>query len=355
MQACTRSWVADGGPVIEWEWRSLAAFGDQPVEDVAARFDLLVIDHPFCGTAAATGALAPLDELLAASVLDGLAADAIGGSHQSYAYAGHQWALAVDAACQVTAVRDDLLDGAPTASWDDILSLARSGSGRVALPLAPAHAISSWLTLLANAGCPFAPGSSAREREIGIGAIELLAELASLGPAEALQWEPPDVLARLTLTDELACVPLTYGYVTYARTGSAGRPCRFTDIPSAGLGPVGSVLGGAGVAVSATSSSKASAAAFAAFASGREAQRRLVVPAGGQPGSRTAWSDPEVDAAAGGFYSGTRATIEAAWIRPRDRWWPGFQLEGGNLLNAALGTGASAAITFDQLTSLYHY
>jgi multiple sugar transport system substrate-binding protein len=353
MQACTRAWREETGVEISWDWRSLTAFGDQPLEEVAPEYDLLVIDHPFCGTAAAAVCLAPLDELLPPERLSELAADSVGPSHASYAFAGRQWGLATDAACQVTAVRDDLLDGAPVDTWEAVLELARSHPGRVTLPLSPPHAISSWLTLVANAGAPLAEGPSLGDAGAGTRAIELLAELRSLGPDAALGWEPPDVLGELTGGDEIACVPLTYGYVTYARAGAVSRPCRFIDIPSAGNGPVGSVLGGAGLAVSATSDRKAEAAAFAGWASGTDAQCRLVAPSGGQPGSRTAWLDPVIDAEAGGFYRGTLATMESTWVRPRDAWWPDFQLEGGRLLNEALTSGAAAGRTFTELDALY--
>jgi multiple sugar transport system substrate-binding protein len=353
MDACTQAWVKEGGTDIVWDWRSLTAFGDQPLEEVAPAYDLLVIDHPFCGTAVATKSLAPLDELIPADDLAKLAADSIGPSHGSYTYAGHQWALATDAACQVTAARDDLLADAPIDTWDAVVDLARSRPGCVALPLSPPHSISSWLTLVANARGPLANGASLTDAEAGMRAYELLHELASLGPAEALAWEPPDALAQLTHTDALVCVPLTYGYVTYSTAGAVARPCRFTDIPSAGYGPVGSVLGGAGLAVSSGSQRLIEAAAFAAWASGKDAQSRFVAPSGGQPGSRSAWLDPAIDAAAGGFYSGTRASMEAAWMRPRDAWWPAFQLEAGALLNAALRSRLPAATTIARLDDLY--
>jgi multiple sugar transport system substrate-binding protein len=353
MQACSTAWRAEAGVDIEWEWRSLTAFGDQPLEELASGFDLLLIDHPFCGTAAAAGCLTPLDELLSADALGVLALDAVGQSHPSYLYAGHQWALATDGACQVTAVRDDLLDGREVGTWAAVVELARERPGAVALPLAPAHSISSLLTLLANAGELIAAGSALADRAAGIRAVGLLAELYALGPEEALDWEPPQALALLTSTDDLTCIPLTYGYVTYARAGDVERPCRFTDIPSAGLGPVGAVLGGAGLAVSSSSLQPGEAAAFAAWASGADAQCRLVAPAGGQPGSRTAWLDADVDAAAGGFYSGTLKTIESAWVRPRESWWPHFQLAAGRLLTEALATGTAPAATFDELDSCY--
>ncbi len=353
MEACSAVWRDATGVLVSWDWRTLEAFGDQPLEELAPAYDLLVIDHPFCGTAVATGCLRPFDEMLAEETIAALAADAVGASHTSYAFGGHQWGLATDAACQVAAVRSDLLVGSVPATWNEVLRLARSQPGRVALPLAPAHAISSFLTLCANAGEPATAGEHVAGRAQGLAALDLLAELHHLAPPETTALEPPGLLARLTSSDELVYVPLTYGYVTYSTAGAVVHPCRFVDIPSAGFGPVGAVLGGAGLAVSAASEHAVEAAAFAAWATGADAQRTIVATNGGQPGSRSAWTDPTLDAEAGGFYSGTLATIEAAWIRPRDAWWPAFQLEGGRLLAAALADGLDAATTFDRLDNLY--
>jgi len=356
MRACTEAWALLH-PEVEliWQNRSLTAFGDEPLEEVAHRYDLIMIDHPFCGTAEATGTLAPLDDLLGPDLLATLAADSVGASHASYSFHGRQWALATDAACQVAAVRDDVLEGVPAPeTWDDVRALARTQPGRVAVPLAPAQAMCAFLTLCANAGSPAAEGSARLvEPEVGLAAVELLDELYRLGPAEALEWEQPDVLGRLTAGDELVYVPLVFGFVTYAKTDRVSTPCRFLDLPSAGAGPVGGILGGAGLAVSATSEHPEEAAAFAAFASGADAQRTLVGPAGGQPGSRTAWTDPELDSASGGFFSGTTATIEQAWVRPRERWWPAFQLEGGRLLNRGFAAAEQPRRLLEALDSLF--
>lgn len=356
MQACSEVWERLHPEVeLVWQNRSLTAFGDEPLEEVAHRYDLIMIDHPFCGTAEATGTLAPLDDLLGPDLLATLAADSIGASHASYSFHGRQWALATDAACQVAAVRDDLLDGAPApATWDEVRALARAQPGRVAVPLAPAQAMCAFLTLCANAGSPAAEDPARLvEPEVGLAAVELLEELHRLGPSGAPEWEQPDVLGRLTCGDELVYVPLVFGFVTYARADRAPSPCRFLDLPSAGAGPVGAILGGAGLAVSATSAHPEEAAAFAAFASGAEAQRAIVGPAGGQPGSRTAWTAPELDRAADGFFSGTSATIEQAWVRPRERWWPAFQLEGGRLLTESLAAHATPSDVLPELDSLY--
>jgi multiple sugar transport system substrate-binding protein len=353
MRACTDAYRRVAPEVeITWDARSLTAFGDQPVEELAGGYDLLVVDHPFCGTAEKTGCLVPLDELLVPETLAALAADAIGPSHVSYAYGGRQWGLATDAACQVSAVRDDLLGDRPVpATWDDVLALARDLPGRTGLPLSPPHAISSFLTLCVNAGSP--PAASPErlvEPAAGKAALEKLGELTRLGHPEVLAWEPPDALWRMTSSDELVYMPLVYGYSGYGVAGLVPRPCRFLDIPG---GATGSTLGGAGLAVSSTSGEPEAAAAFTAWASGAEAQRTIVARNGGQPGSRSAWDDPELDRGAGGFYSGTRATIERAWIRPRDAWWPGFQLEGGEELRRCLAEGERAGATLLRLEDVY--
>lgn len=356
MRACTEAWgVLHPEVELLWQSRSLTAFGDEPLEEVAHQYDLIMIDHPFCGTAEATGTLVPVDDLLDPGQLAALKADSIGASHASYSFHDRQWALATDAACQVAAVRDDLLDGTPApATWDEVLALARAQPGRVAVPLAPAQAMCAFLTLCANAGDPAAESSQRLvDSQVGFAAVQLLDELYRLGPSAALEWEQPDVLERLTSGDELVFVPLVFGFVTYARADRVARPCRFLDLPSAGAGPVGAILGGAGLAVSATSEHPDEAAAFAAFASGPEAQRTIVGPAGGQPGSRTAWNDRALDRASGGFFSGTAATIEQAWVRPRERWWPAFQLEGGRLLNQGFGAAEPRRQLFASLESLY--
>jgi multiple sugar transport system substrate-binding protein len=347
MRACADRWAElTPGVRVEWDARSLRSFGDQPLRELATRYDLLVIDHPGCGEAEHDGCIRPLEEVIAQPVLDELAAGSVGSSHLSYHLHGRQWALATDAACQVAAYRPDLLDQPPV-TWPQVLELAAGRPGSVALPLLAPHAISSWMTLVANRG-----GEPFHDRAAGLHATRVLLDLARLGPAEALAWEPPEALARLTSGDELVLVPLTYGYSLYS-TGAVARPCRFADIPSAGDIPSGSVLGGAGLAVTTASAHPHEAGAFAAWASGAEAQHDIVARRGGQPGHRAAWDDPELDALVGGFYSGTRATIDAAWVRPRERWYPRLQLDAGELLCAGLRAGEDAHALTERMHELY--
>jgi multiple sugar transport system substrate-binding protein len=352
--AGSQEWERLGRARIEWEARSLRDFGDRPLEDLALSFDLLTIDYPFVGTAYQSGCLTPLDVLLSSETLAALSEDAVGPSHESYRYRGHQWALATDAACQVSAIRDDLVTGFPVPeTWEQAVALAQHDPGRVALPLLPADAVSSFLTICANAGAPACDVDRFVAPEAGARALELLQEFASLGPRQALDLDPPRMLDWMTSTDEIVYMPLAYGYTNYSRPGQTKHPCRFLDIPSSGFGPIGATLGGAGLAVSASSEHQFEAAAFASWITGADAQRTTVFDAGGQPGSSSAWRSSHVARASGGFTTGTIRTMEASYVRPHEPWWPGFQLAAGESINHFLREGGTIRTELAELETLY--
>src|ERR1700761_8766120 len=123
---------------IHWEKRSLQQFANLPLSDMIARFDLLVIDHPCMGVAAANGFLLPLDEYLSPEFMTDQARNSVGSSHRSYEFGGHQWALATDAATPISGWRRDLLDAKGLSvpqTWDELIALARLGI--VAIPGIP--------------------------------------------------------------------------------------------------------------------------------------------------------------------------------------------------------------------------
>ncbi len=115
---------------ITWENRSLQAFADRPISEMAQTYDLMVIDHPHVGEVARQGNLLALDGLRDAQ-LAAIAAGSVGLSHPSYNFAGHQWSLAIDTATPVACLRPDFLDTAPKI-WSQVLDLA--APGRWALP-----------------------------------------------------------------------------------------------------------------------------------------------------------------------------------------------------------------------------
>jgi multiple sugar transport system substrate-binding protein len=347
---------------VEWEARPLAAFNDQPITEAVRGYDLVFVDHPAIAEAVPSGCLRALDELLPATTLAALAEDSVAGSHGTYRYAGHQWALAVDAACQVAVADEERLRTyaeRPPSTWREVIRLSRRAPGAVAIPLYPSDAIISLISITVGLGrargvpAPAALIDPAPAALIDPEAVELLCELVAHVDRRSFDLNPPGLLALMAVgPDAPSYAPLLFGYTNFQRPDRPGRRLRFLDAPTAGGTPGGTVLGGAGLAVPSGSGSPGDAAAFAAWIAGARAQRDIVCPYGGQPASRRVWDDPSADALLGGFLSGTRATMLGAFVRPAAAWWPRFQEAAGERLVALLSGGASANRIFRELTAI---
>lgn len=340
------------GVRVEWESRSLKDFGDAPLPELARDYDVLIIDHPHVGQAAASGVLLPLDECLDRATLETLGAESAGPSHDSYFYAGHQWGLAVDTAMQASAYRPDLLDADLPQTWDDVLALSRQARARgqyVALPLVPTDAICSFISLCANLGSPIGQHDGLVNEGVGMEALELLVQLAALGHPSALSWNPIALLDHMSAEDDVIYCPLTFCYTNYARDGYAAKRVSFTNIP----GVRGSILGGAGFAVSSRCAHPAEACAYGAWLAGAEIQRTLYVEAGGQPGNRAAWLDAAANRLTHGFFHNTLDTLLTSYVRPRHDGFVDFQVEAGNIIHAMLRDRTSPRACLDRLMALY--
>jgi len=339
--ACSALYKESNGVEITWEKRSLQDFESFPVEELARRYDLIVIDHPHAGQVAREGCLHPLDQAGFAAERRAMLANSVGLSYHSYVFDGRLWALPLDAATQVQAWRPDFLDKAPEA-WGEIMALARAG--KVVLPLRAPHSLMCLMTLAANLG--WQPGSSDEDfmpQAVGEAVIEQLAELADHLDKRCFSLDPIAALDMMADRDDLVCCPLVYGYVSYAHAGFRAHRLAFADIPCMGSsGPLGSVLGGTGLAVSAKSGQRDAALNFAYWVTSGAVQRGPYAAAGGQPGHGTAWLDPGVDQAANGFYSRTRATLEGAMLRPRHDGYMAFQDEAARLIGEGLLVKAPA-------------
>lgn len=314
---------------IRWDARSLEDFETHPLDDLAKRYDLIVIDHPHVGMAAASGCLAPFPHDMVAP----LQGNTIGRSQETYEYDGNTWALAIDAAAQVAARSADAVDPWPVC-FDDVLALARQG--RVLWPLAPVHAFMSLMTWCANAGAPCGQsGDFCPDLETCDHALASMRQLAAAVPGECFTCNPIAVLDRIAAEPERRWyAPLIYGYVTYARTNRVA----FGDIPSLKRGGdcAGSVLGGTGIAVSAYCQHTQLAQAAAARIASPDVQAGIFSSSGGQPAHLAAWTNADVDRAAGGFFSGTRQTLHRSFVRPRFDGYIAFQQHAGELVAACL-------------------
>ncbi|WP_062225899.1 extracellular solute-binding protein [Aureimonas frigidaquae] len=353
MIACSRIWRERTGVELVWDKRSLQDFESYPVEELARAYDLIVIDHPHVGQITSEGCLHPLDAPNWAEASQALARRSVGPSFASYTWEGRQWALPIDAATQVQAFRPDLLSTAP-GRLEEIFDLAREG--RVLVPLRNPHAIMCFFTLSANLGTPCAQSPDRFvDEDAGVRVYDLLQQLLTLIPRESLDMDPIEASEAMARADSrIASIPLTYGYVSYARDGFRERRLDFAPVPSAGSeGGIGGTLGGTGIAVSARSANIDAAMEFAYWLAGEEAQKGPYAAAGGQPAHAAAWEDDTVNRDVCDFYRKTRTALETSYLRPRYNGYMLFQVQASDCLAHALAQGQGARDTVRALNALY--
>lgn len=337
----SRTWMVEHpGVDVIWEARSLDAFGDDSLAARSAEFDLLVIDHPHIPDAHAGGWLCELDGCGRDESLAELAAHSVGRSHESYSFGRHQYGLAIDAATQVAVVRHSALPN-PPGTWDDVTDLARAG--RVLWPLRPVNAMASLLTFLGQRGHPLEHGFDEDATDDALGRMR---ELAMLVPAFCLDETPIDTAERLVGSDQWWYAPLAYGYSNYSRAGFRADRLSYRDVPALDGSVAGSCLGGAGIAVSSSTAERDLAIDLAFFLADGETQRGDYFTSGGQPGNAVAWDDDRCNATTLDFFRGTRATIEAASVRPQFVGWMTAQVPIGEIVHAHLrgDVGRGAAV-----------
>jgi multiple sugar transport system substrate-binding protein len=323
------------GVQIHWEKRSLQGFESTPVHELAAIYDLMVIDHPHVGAVVSEGGLLPIDRHASPDSLLQLEAETVGKSYASYHLAGHQWALPIDAATQVQAIRPDL-QPTPLRRWSEVIEAARDGA--VIWPLRPPHVLMTLYTLAANLGAPCAVTRGPLiDREIGHRVLRALQALAELVDPACHQMDPIAALNALAESRTHRVIPLTYLYAPYGRENYRPHRIAFHDMPALGeAGPIGSALGGTGIAISARTAHPETCTRFALWLASAEVQRGLYAANNGQPGNARAWGDVTVNAAVGNAYMNTRLTHEAAWLRPRHTGYMGFQETGSQIVLEAI-------------------
>jgi multiple sugar transport system substrate-binding protein len=309
---------------IHWDRRTLREFGEAPIEQYLNRYDLLVVDHPFVGFAAAHGPLVDLAPSLSEAEKRRFAADSVGPSWESYWYGGGLWAFPMDAATQVASYRPDLLGemhAAVPGTFHDVLELgtkARKVGKFIVVPACPTDAISLFFTFSANLGHPIP-----EERELFVDdlvakeVLDRLHALIEVAHPKSVRWNPIQAYDFMIGGSDAVYCPYGFGYSNYSRAENQVR-LKFTNAPAAGSrGCAGTMLGGTGIAVSALSAHQPEAVAYAKWLASPKHQRSTYFREGGQPSSLAAWTDATVNAAAENFFSDTLETLQTAYVRPR--------------------------------------
>jgi len=345
------------GVRIHWEKRSLDEFGHTPIDQLASRFDLIVIDHPWAGFAFEKNLARDLKPLLAPSVLQDLAQNSIGATFESYCYAGRLLALPIDAATPAPSWRNDLLERAglsAPATWSEAVALARRKLA--VIPAFNADLFLHFLMLLKALGAdPCADAEQMAPRQIMRQAVELLRELTEPMPREIFDWNPIQIAEHMAANHGFAWNAFAYTYNNYARSGFAPHGLRFGSLLS--LEPKGprlrSVLGGTGIAISMHCQHVETALAYASFVADGSTQKGIYLHAGGQPSHLAAWNDRSADELCGGFFNATRPTQEEAFVRPRYSGYVPLQTGGGKALQEILRDGHGAEAVLEKLDGLY--
>ena len=352
LRTISAQWSRDRDIEVIWEARPLKDFEDQPLEQLASAYDLVLMDYPFVGTAATSGLIVPVDDWVDQSYLADQQANTVGPSYASYTWDNKQWALAIDAACQVSALREDLWQqlniGAFPDTWDDVASLAKElchSSCKVAIPLNPNHAYCAFISIgIGNAGKQFWPRGGSVNKHAALDALHFLRELAPYLHAKSRRCDPIGISDHMCNTEEIIYVPLMFGYSSYARTGFRKHRLRFGNAPRGDSGEIGSVLGGVGIALSSRSTNPQLAAELARLLVSAETQAGIYVKSGGQPGHAAAWNSTPANGLVNDFFKNTRLTIDNAFLRPRVSGHRRFQELAGELIhNFIWQTDSSAA------------
>jgi multiple sugar transport system substrate-binding protein len=341
---------------ITWEKRSLQAFADLSIQELAEYFDLLVIDHPWAGFAAKTKSIVPLDNYLTAEYLKDQEINSVGSSYESYHYNNHQWALPIDAATPVAASRPDLLSERGLTlpkSFADLIDLA--DKGLVAFAGIPIDILMNFYTLCCSLGeDPCETDDKVISTEIGTQALKLYRELAAKIDPVNFNRNPIQVYEAMTSTDQIAYCPFAYGYANYSRNGYARKTLHFHDMISLdGKTNLRSTLGGTGLAISAQCENLNIAAEYAAFVASPSCQQSLYFESGGQPGHVTAWKNDEVNRQSNNYFANTLPALQRAFLRPRYHGSMFFQDHAGDVVRSYVMNGGNELTVLADLNKLY--
>jgi multiple sugar transport system substrate-binding protein len=335
---------ASGG-LVQWDKQPLEGFETHPIGELAARYDLVVLDHPHIGEAVALDCLRPLEDLFSPEEIAAWAAQSIGAAMRSYYWSGKHWALPLDVATQVAVYRPDRITSVPD-NWDDVVRLAERAP--IAIAVAGPHAALHFLALCVALG-EEPGGDDLVSDPVATEALRVMQRLYRHASRRLLDLNPIGLHAAMASEDEVALAPLVYGYADYANPIAGGHALAFAEAPAGPSGRRGSVLGGTGIALSRRVEPGLTLLDHLRYLMREETQINFIPAHRGQPSARAAWGDRRVNARYGNAYASTLATTEQAWVRPRFDGWIALQAKVASLIRAFLESGGSPERTIATL------
>ncbi len=341
---------------ITWEKRSLQQFADSSIEQLAERYDLLVIDHPWAGFAARTRTILPLNEYLPTTFIGDQQQNTVGASFESYSYQGNQWAMAIDAATPVASSRPDLLQKHNVKfpeNFEDLLQLA--SKGLVAFAGISIDVLMAFYMFCCSLGeDPFQKEDVVVSEGVGLEVLKMFRHLAEKIHPAFFNRNPIQVYEAMTLTDEIAYCPFAYGYSNYSRRGYARKLLHFHDLVKIdGNTRARSTLGGTGLAVSARCEHIQEVMQYVEYVASGDCQKTVYFINGGQPGHLQAWKDEYVNNQSENYFAATLPALQRAFLRPRYHGSMHFQDHAGDPVRNYLINGGDEKKLMTNLNELY--
>ena len=340
---------------ISWEKRSLQEFADASIEDLAKRFDLLVIDHPWTGFGADTKTILPLSDHLSSEYIKDQEINTVGKSYGSYVFHNKLWALPIDAATPVAAARLDILEKQGLKvpqTYDDLLALAKKGL--VAFAGIPVDSLMTFYSFCCSLGeAPFQSQEKVISVETGKKALQMHRELAQLMDSTNFNRNPIQVYEAMVNSDEIAYCPFAYGYSNYSRIGYSKNLLHFYDLVKLNDKPMISSLGGTGLAVSSFSQHIPEAIKYAEFTGSSQVQQNIFADNGGQPGHLQAWKNDRINGITHDYFKNTLPALERAFLRPRYSGHMYFQDHAGDVVRDYLMNGGDEESVLEVMNGLY--
>jgi len=342
---------------INWKKRTLQEFADFPLEKLVNDYDLLIIDHPWVGCAAATNSVLPLDEYLPAAYLQNQSSNTVGESHISYYYDNHQWALAIDAATPAASYRADLFkqNGATVPdTWEELIDLAKSG--KVAIPSIPIDSLMNfYMFCLALGEEPFQSKTQVISKEIGVQALQTMRDLYSLIDKKLFSCNPIAVAELMSNTNDYWYCPFAYCYSNYPRLGYAKYPLTYANLVHFDKKRLRSTIGGTGLAVSSFTKHKKEAVDFTAWVCSEECQSTFYVQHGGQPGHLAAWTNNMANLLTNSFFHTVLPVMKNGYMRPRYNGYLHFQDHAGDPVQQYLLQGGNPETVLKEIDRIYQH
>jgi len=340
---------------ISWEKRSLQEFADASIEDLAKRFDLLVIDHPWTGFGADTKTILPISDHLSSEYIKDQEINTVGKSYGSYVFHNKLWALPIDAATPVAAARLDILEKQGLKvpqTYDDLLALAKKGL--VAFAGIPVDSLMTFYSFCCSLGeDPFQSQEKVISVETGKKALQMHRELAQLMDPANFNRNPIQVYEAMVNSDEIAYCPFAYGYSNYSRIGYSKNLLHFYDLVKLNDKPMISSLGGTGLAVSSFSQHIPEAIKYAEFTGSSQVQQNIFADNGGQPGHLQAWESERINGVTHDYFKNTLPALERAFLRPRYSGHMYFQDHAGDVVRDYLMNGGDEELVLSAMDALY--